>query len=158
MPICNNCAERFPSRLVIEGKRRNLAVRKYCLKCSPFGAHNTRRLDQAGRGDKVACDCGREYVIDKSRGHRTNKCNSCVTRSRNIQLKLRAIEYKGGRCERCGYNTCAAALDFHHTEQDSKEFSISGSYNRGWEAIRKELDKCQMVCANCHREIHYFGS
>ena len=69
--------------------------------------------------------------------------------------KLQAIEYKGGKCEICNYNKCSKALEFHHKDHQEKDFSISQSKKYyTWEKIKKELDKCILVCANCHREIH----
>lgn len=66
-----------------------------------------------------------------------------------------AVEYKGGKCERCGYKRCIEALEFHHTDPALKDFSISGKgYTRSWDTVQKELDKCEMLCANCHREAH----
>ena len=66
-----------------------------------------------------------------------------------------ALEYKGGRCERCGYNRCLEALEFHHISSSEKDFSVSSrGYTRSWKRVREELDKCILLCANCHREIH----
>lgn len=74
---------------------------------------------------------------------------------RGLKRKIELIELKGGCCERCGYDKNVAAFDFHHKDPTKKDFSISSSGNtRAWEVIKKELDKCIMVCANCHREIH----
>ena len=63
------------------------------------------------------------------------------------------VEYKGGCCERCGYNKCIAALEFHHLDPSTKEFGLTGN-TYGLERQKKEADKCILVCANCHREIH----
>ena len=66
-----------------------------------------------------------------------------------------AIEYKGGKCEKCGYSRCMEALEFHHCDPTQKDFSISSKgYTRSWDKVRSELDKCMMLCANCHREFH----
>jgi hypothetical protein len=66
-----------------------------------------------------------------------------------------AIEYKGGCCEICGYDRCIDALEFHHSNFSGKEFSISAKgYTRSWAKIKEELDKCSLLCANCHREVH----
>ena len=66
-----------------------------------------------------------------------------------------AIEYKGGKCVKCGYNKCNAALDFHHLDPTQKEFNLgSHGHTRSWERMKVELDKCILLCANCHREIH----
>lgn len=71
---------------------------------------------------------------------------------RRQALKDRAIEYKGGRCVICKYDRCASAMVFHHTDPRTKDFSISSRMS--WEAIVQELDKCTLVCSNCHAEIH----
>jgi len=72
---------------------------------------------------------------------------------RRKQNKLALLEYKGGCCERCGYNKCVAALEFHHLDPTTKEFPLNGN-TYGLERQKKEADKCILVCANCHREIH----
>ena len=66
-----------------------------------------------------------------------------------------AIEYKGGKCEQCGYDRCIEALEFHHTDPTKKDFNISSKgYTRSWKRVQEELDKCVTLCANCHREVH----
>lgn len=65
-----------------------------------------------------------------------------------------AIDDKGGKCELYGYKKCKQALEFHHLEND-KDFGISSKgYTRSWKKVKKEINKCVLVCANCHREIH----
>jgi len=72
---------------------------------------------------------------------------------RRRKLKTLAIEYKGGKCQICGYKKFQGALDLHHVD-GIKEFGIADKgYTRSWEKVRAELDKCILVCANCHREI-----
>ena len=67
--------------------------------------------------------------------------------------KIELVKYKGGKCERCGYDKTYEALQFHHINPSEKDFTISGkSYSL--ERLKKEVDKCIMVCANCHIEIH----
>jgi len=74
---------------------------------------------------------------------------------RRKKLRTMAVEYKGGKCELCGYNKCAQALDFHHLDPKLKDFGISmDGLTRAWSRVKKELDKCIMLCANCHREVH----
>lgn len=66
-----------------------------------------------------------------------------------------AIDYKGGKCVFCGYCSDITALDFHHLDEKLKVFGLSQrGLTRSWEKIRMELDKCILVCSNCHREIH----
>ena len=81
---------------------------------------------------------------------------SIMVSERRRKNKDMAIEYKGGKCEKCGYNKCNGALEFHHLNPEEKDFSISTSgTTKSFERIKKEIDKCILVCANCHREIHY---
>jgi hypothetical protein len=78
-----------------------------------------------------------------------------AVKRRRRHIKEMAVMYKGGACETCGYDRDVTALDFHHIEEDTKDFGIgSKGYTRSWEKVKEELDKCIMVCANCHREIH----
>ncbi len=74
---------------------------------------------------------------------------------RRKKIRQMAIEYKGGQCQTCGYNRCIDALEFHHNNSSGKDFSISEKgYTRSWTKVKEELDKCVLLCANCHREIH----
>jgi hypothetical protein len=68
--------------------------------------------------------------------------------------KLKAIEMFGGKCQICGYNKCPNALEFHHVgeKKESPSYIIM---RWSWERAKKELEKCILICANCHREIHY---
>jgi hypothetical protein len=69
-----------------------------------------------------------------------------------VDLKRRMVEYKGGACERCGYSRCLSALCFHHVGE--KTFNVAGSHTRSWETLRRELDRCILLCQNCHCEVH----
>ena len=73
---------------------------------------------------------------------------------RRRKIKEMAVEYKGGKCQICGYNKYAGAFDLHHLDAKSKEFGIADKgYTRSWQKVKAELDKCILVCANCHREV-----
>lgn len=67
--------------------------------------------------------------------------------------KLQLVDYKGGKCQICGYNKCIDALEFHHLDPKTKSFTISGS-SKSFEHLKEEVDKCILVCSNCHKEIH----
>lgn len=71
---------------------------------------------------------------------------------RRLLLKEQAIAYLGGKCVICGYNRCPAALDFHHQDGRDKDFTISSKAS--WQTIEPELRKCDLLCSNCHREVH----
>jgi len=59
-------------------------------------------------------------------------------------------------CVICGYNKCAEALDFHHPN-NNRIFKVSNVHNKKFEKIKKEIDKCIVLCSNCHRELHAKG-
>ena len=93
-------------------------------------------------GDKRTYKDRREYLIK-------------AVQKRRRSIREKAINYKGGRCQICGYCKCNEALEFHHLESNGKEFGISDKgYTRSWKKIVLELDKCILLCANCHREVH----
>lgn len=76
-------------------------------------------------------------------------------KKRRRELKRMAVAYKGDTCQECGYHRCIDVLEFHHLDPNEKDFGIaSKGVTRSWEKVKEELDKCIMVCANCHREIH----
>ncbi len=83
------------------------------------------------------------------------ECTSIQTTERTRDFKQKCVEYKGGQCVTCGYDKCIGALEFHHLNPNSKDFTIAHlrSYTFN-EKVTNELDKCILVCANCHREIH----
>jgi hypothetical protein len=65
------------------------------------------------------------------------------------------IEYKGGACQICGYDKpIPSAYDFHHRDPSQKDFGISGK-TKNFELLKAETDKCDLVCKNCHAEIHH---
>lgn len=83
------------------------------------------------------------------------KCSSEQVLERQRKYKKDCISYKGGECEKCGYKKCEGALEFHHLDPSKKDFTIAKAKLKKFDdKIKKELDKCIMVCANCHREIH----
>jgi predicted HNH restriction endonuclease len=72
---------------------------------------------------------------------------------RRRKLRERAVAYLGGKCSICGYEKCVNAFDFHHVNALEKDFTISSKMS-SWEKIERELKKCVLLCANCHREVH----
>ena len=76
-----------------------------------------------------------------------------VVRLRKHKSEL--ITLLGGKCSSCGYNKCPAALDFHHhsTDKESEVTIVIKNYSK--EKALKEAAKCILLCANCHRELHY---
>lgn len=82
-------------------------------------------------------------------------CRSC--HGKDIAQRLRdtrdaAINLKGGKCQHCGYDRCNAALEFHHTDPTQKD--PLGLRKTNLESLMREVDKCILLCSNCHREEH----
>jgi hypothetical protein len=90
--------------------------------------------------------------IENNKANRS-RCNSCNTRIRRYRTKVAAVEYKGGFCNRCNWKGPVAAFEFHHKD-DNKEFGIGTAANKSWIVIKKEIDKCELLCSNCHRIEH----
>lgn len=80
-------------------------------------------------------------------------------REKGWQLKTQFIAIKGGKCERCGGLFHPSVYDFHHRDPSKKKFnlSIDRLANRATDLIMKELEKCSLLCSNCHREVHLFN-
>ena len=81
------------------------------------------------------------------------KCHSKSTHDRQKEVRRLAREHKGGKCQFCGYNKYEGALQFHHLDpmqKDPKEFKR----HKNLEAFLAEVDKCILLCANCHAEEH----
>lgn len=96
-----------------------------------------------------------QFVLETTSGY--YRCKQCrvdnVTKRRRKVKRLLVADF-GGKCIVCGYDRCVQALQFHHLDRDTKEFGISGKGNTlKYENLKKEADKCILVCANCHFEI-----
>lgn len=92
--------------------------------------------------------------------YRRRKCRYCYRETKNIlKGKRRSIidELKAKiGCTNCGVKD-VRVLEFHHTNSSEKEFAIADYYYRqyGEERLLTELNKCNVLCANCHRILHY---
>lgn len=74
---------------------------------------------------------------------------------RRRKIRSMAIEKAGGKCIRCGYNKYPEVLEFHHKDPSKKEFGIGqNGLTRSWKRVEEEIKKCDLLCANCHREQH----
>ncbi len=109
------------------------------------------------RGRKVCVGCGEDKRLEDYYRPTFTYCIPCESARKHhatLMLKRAAVDYKGGRCVACGYNRCLSGLAFHHLDPSTKEADI-GSY-RGLltEAVKAELDKCELVCVRCHAETH----
>jgi hypothetical protein len=152
--ICEKCQKNFPYNIKIDGKTRNLSSRKYCLDCSPFDKHNTKNLLKSdvpeykitGRNCKL---CNKLYF------NKGTRCWSCLTRVGRERKSNKLYGLLGDKCWVCGYDKCRQALEFHHFDPKQKEFGLSArEMQYAWKRVWKEAQKCCLLCANCHREVH----
>jgi hypothetical protein len=110
---------------------------------------------------KLCSKCRKEKRIKI----KENKCNQCKKLDKqNIKqwaLKISAVKYKGEKCKECGWSTNNIkdyiCFDFHHRNPEEKEFLLSRIKTRSLDDIKKELDKCDLLCAMCHRKKHLYN-
>lgn len=99
-----------------------------------------------------------EFYHQKDRKTGASACRACMNKmstQRWVNIKFRAIDYKGGCCNHCGYNKFYGALEFHHLDPSCKDVSWNKLRLRSWGSITLELGKCILLCSNCHREEHH---
>jgi hypothetical protein len=102
----------------------------------------------------------KEFYPQNDRKSGSSYCRSCFNEyciKRWINKKKMAIEYLGGSCKRCGYNEHYAAMQFHHIDPKEKSFMWNKLRLKSEKKIKTELDKCELLCANCHA-IHHSNS
>src|SRR3989344_7677368 len=87
-------------------------------------------------------------------GKLRTRCGACNTKIRRYRAKAAALRYLGGKCIDCGWLGNQAAFQFHHLNPKRKDFIIGNVANKSWDSIRAELDKCVLLCSNCHAIRH----
>lgn len=101
---------------------------------------------------KLYCsdDCKSKYTYKTQ--YNTNARQKLKSSTRKIKL----ITMAGGSCVSCGYNKNYSALQFHHRDPENKTFNLDSRMlsNTNWDSILKEFKKCDLLCANCHFELH----
>lgn len=122
----------------------------------PEEVDNRERFDKEDNTKKKCATC--DNIFLKTEFSAKNKhCKWCIrikNRESARDTKKKCVQYKGGKCEDCGYDKYVGALEFHHLDSSKKDFAISRSGKYFGDYHRKELDKCAMLCANCHRFRH----
>ena len=124
--------------------------------CTPIGAKRTCVSCSVPKGPG-------DFRL--SNGSLRKECRKCENlkirkrkRKRNAEWKVMAVKLLGGKCSICGYRRCIKALDFHHHNKDKdQEIAEMMRRNNPWASIEREIRKCVLLCANCHREAHYQG-
>ena len=109
--------------------------------------------------------CGQNFEI-MDNGWTRKYCYECsphedenMSHAQAVTIKRRAIkkmliEYKGGKCQHCGYDKCMRALEFHHLNPEEKNFHLSKNLSKSIASLKSEADKCVLLCSNCHAEEH----
>ena len=101
---------------------------------------------------------GLTVFVKESKTKSYFRCRKCrvddITKQRRKNKEV-LVEFKGGRCSICGYNKCIDALEFHHRDPTQKDISIGSGYTYSIKKLLEEIEKCDLLCANCHREIHF---
>ncbi len=138
MRTCPLCSQPIPLKIRVDGKVRNLQNRKFCLTCSPFGAHNTRTREHM----TVRPDANAKFRRWQKKAR--------------AERKLELVRLFGGQCRVCGYDTlCPRAFAFHHADPAQKLFEIGGvGLLRKREELVAEARKCILPCCRCHSEFH----
>lgn len=83
-----------------------------------------------------------------------------LTNHKDFLRKQEWVSVNGGCCNSCGYISkvegCLSVYDFHHLDPDAKKFEINASYLRSISdgEVEAEIDKCILLCRNCHAEEH----
>ena len=119
----------------------------WCSQCSSESATEKAKIKRQLHGDKVRKE-------DRERYRKNREKIRLQADKRRKTFKQKCVDYLGSECNKCGYKKSLAALDFHHRNGDGKNIHITrGTVN--WKEIKAELDKCDLLCANCHRESHW---
>lgn len=133
-------------------------VMKYIKKYELQASHLLKATDIYKICSKCKIQKNKSEFYFRKSGKIFPSCKECNISDRkrwdtHKNSKKLFVEYKGGKCIICGYSLCYSALDFHHLDPKSKDFQI-GQKTSLTNDVKKELDKCILVCCRCHREIH----
>ena len=136
-------------------------LKKYNLKAKNT-THNNGVRQKVDKDNQNCLCCGVKLTIENAHYRKKldiyyslcKECRAYEGFQQRFNFKTKAVDYKGGSCQKCGYNKDLTALEFHHLDPSQKEINPTKLYYKPWELTKKELDKCVCLCANCHREIH----
>lgn len=139
-------------------------LKKFGLKTHPKWQLDRDRIkEEIESGFKTCPKCDIKKPIDqdnfyiKKNGkfhHWCRNCNDKISLEKQTERKQMCVDYKGGKCIKCGYNKYIGSLDFHHVNPNEKKFNISNLRTYSFDVLKSELDKCVLLCRNCHGELH----
>lgn len=121
-----------------------------------LGIHRTTVVKQMKKFgiERIVSNCC--LICNNKTTSRRKRCDTCNTKIRRYRAKKAAVDYLGGECNRCGWKGNLAGYDFHHLNPEEKDFNPSAVElaNKSWGKVKEELDKCELLCAICHRIEH----
>lgn len=155
---CLKCSNQIPPSITIEGMRhKTFHKRSYCYDCSPWNARNNHKLETYDPLHKECTICNLSKLRSEF-SDTESRCKPClnnIIRQKRIEFKQSCLDYLTPYCVECKYDKCIAALQFHHIDKSIKDFDISRFRLTDFEKVKKELDKCIVLCSNCHAENHF---
>lgn len=163
MPTCAKCGSTFPNRIMVDGSVRVVSKRRFCLRCSPFGKHNTRDLLMV-RPIPHCRNCGKpvrmvycnhkcqhefhyhEYIRRWKQGDETGNIRGGDTISPYVRRYL--MEKHKSQCQLCGWGlinpvTQKTPLTVEHKDGD---------------ATNTTEDNLALLCPNCHSLTPTYGA
>ena len=116
---------------------------------------------------KICTKCGKEKPLsefhwrNKAKGTRRSECKEChnkfMTNRYHSNKQVIDSLKQGKSCQKCGYNKCLAALEYHHIDPEQKIDTVARlSVHSNTTTALQEIEKCVLLCANCHREFHFY--
>jgi len=129
------------------------------ITCKSCGKEVSQSARKGGRVKLYCNESCRNKWRYKNDSSVMNRNTYTEQKARGYSNKWKALQYKGGKCQTCGEDR-PATLCFHHRDPSHKELKLDGRSfaNRKWELIKEEVNKCDLLCHNCHNMLHYGGS
>ena len=124
----------------------------FCKSCGTEVAQSSRKGGRAKIWCNESCRGKWRYKNDPVV---INKDTYSLQKKRAYKNKWNALQHKGGKCQECG-ESHPSKLCFHHRQPEKKMMNLDGRSfaNRKWETICEEVEKCDLLCHNCHNHLH----
>ncbi len=146
--LCSNCHRKVTKKIETNrGRpRTKKTFDKHCKKCNNVTEHlryHRKRLNKNGTRKK---GFDNHCIV----------CRKIRSQKRYLENSIKCFEYKGSKCYSCDLVDDICVYDFHHRDPYDKSFLIGRNYNRSFQKLREELNKCDMLCSNCHRKTYTY--
>jgi len=133
-------------------------LKKHRLSTAPAEQRRRRREARDAESSTVLERCHRhgltEHYLDSSGHYRCKRCRTDAVIRRRRKVKQMLVIESGSRCRICGYDRYSGALEFHHLDPATKSFGLSvRGLTPSIATLRTEVQKCILLCSNCHAEV-----